>query len=110
MERKILNLLGAECVAISKANGWNPMTEVYDLDKAKLYLGTKIALIHTECSEMMEAIRENDIGSLVGEGIDVLIRTLEFLACLKDVDIDKAFRKKMEFNKKRSYRHGGKLI
>lgn len=36
--------------------------------------------------------------------------TLEYLSCLKDVDIDKELQKKMEINDNRSYKHGGKLV
>jgi len=107
---KYLNNIAEECRKTSEKNGFAPYKNIKNLNVSKWYLGTKIALIHTELSEMMEAIRINDFDGMVGEAIDVLIRTLEYLACLKDVDIDKAIRKKMEINKKRPYKHGGKII
>jgi len=107
-----LNELGRECVEISQNSGWNPIINMSKdtLGDLKHYISTKIALIHSELSEMLEALREKNIEGIYEEGVDVLIRTLELLYCFKDCDIDKEFRKKMDYNKTREYRHGGKII
>lgn len=112
MGKKSLNKIGKECVQISIDNGWNPTTDIVyeDLGHLRHYLGAKIALIHSEASEMLEALREKDMENLFEEGIDVIIRTLEFLSCFRGIDIDKELRKKMDYNKTRPQRHGGKLI
>lgn len=104
------NTIAEECVEIAKEHGFSPHQNIEDIEKHKWYLATKIAFIHSEATEMLEALRVNNLNNMVHEGIDVLIRTLEYLSCLKGVDIDKEIRKKMEINKKRSYMHGGKIL
>ncbi len=105
-----INEIGKDCVKIAKDHGWIPKEEIDSIEEDKYYLATKVALIHSEVSEMLEAMRVNDWDNLVEEGIDVIIRTFEFLSCLKDVDIEKELFKKMEINRNRSFRHGGKLL
>ena len=51
-----------------------------------------------------------DFNNLIEEGIDVLIRTLEFLGCLKGVNIDFEYQRKMQINSERPVQHGGKLL
>jgi len=104
-----MNRIARECIAIARVHGFTPRDDIIDLDKEKWYLATKIALIHSEASEMLEALRLLDKEELAEEGIDVLIRTLEFLKCL-GVDIDKEIKKKMEVNRNRTYMHGGKAF
>lgn len=105
-----LNEIARECLEIGKEKGFVRYTDIEDILYYKYYLASGIAGIHSEASEMYEALRRNSFNNMVKEGIDVLIRTLEFLSCLKDVDIDKEIRKKMEINKKRPYMHGGKIL
>lgn len=70
-----------------------------------------IALIHSEVSEAFEAHRnfipEGEPNCLSEELADVVIRIWDFCAAYK-IDIAGAINKKHEFNKTRSYRHGGK--
>lgn len=77
--------------------------------------GELIALIHRELSEALEALRD---GNPVSEKIeeysqveeelaDVVIRILDF-ATRRGWDIQGAIEAKHEYNKTRSYRHGGK--
>lgn len=77
-----------------------------------------LALIHTEVSETVEACRNSD--SLIfynekGEPSGVLIELADIIIRVADWcghegwDIEEAIKIKMEWNKTRSYRHGGKL-
>jgi len=116
LERKVdnimsyINILAKECVEIAKEHGFSPHQDIEDVEKYKWYLATKIAFIHSEATEMLESLSNNDLIGMGKEAIDVIIRTLDFLSCLKGFDIDKELRKKMEINKKRSYMHGGKIL
>lgn len=73
-------------------------------------------LIVTELSEAMEAYRNGNppsekiagFSQIEEELADVLIRLFDF-AGAHDLDIEGALEAKMDYNKKRAYRHGGKL-
>ena len=105
-----LNKIAKECLNIARKNGFSPLGDIEDLKNHKWYLATSITGIHSESTEMYEALRDNDIDHFAMEAIDVIIRTLEFLACLKGADIDRELRKKIEINRKRTHMHGGKLL
>ena len=72
-----------------------------------------IALMHSEVSEALEAMRQGggecdkipEIGAIDEEMADVIIRVLDFCAA-NDIDIDKAVRLKMEYNEGRTHMHG----
>lgn len=105
-----LNALAAEIVEINRANGWNVCTPADWADGPNAYkLGTVMALIHSEVSEALEAIRENDPQNFEEELADVLIRVLDCAGGL-GIDMDAAVRAKLERNKTRGYRHGGKAV
>jgi NTP pyrophosphatase (non-canonical NTP hydrolase) len=87
----------------------------------------KLALIHSEVSEALEAYRDNDMGTRlkvtgfntdselpvmkpVGfpiELADVVIRVADLCGHL-GIDLEDAIRVKHEYNRTRAYRHGGK--
>ena len=69
--------------------------------------GTLLALIHSEVSEALEADRKGDEENFAEELADVCIRIFD-LCGLKEIDLETAILKKMERNKLRSYKHGGK--
>ncbi len=98
------------CLDIARKNGFSPLKEIENLEDHKWYLATAITGIHSEASEMYEALRDNSLERMAKEGIDVLIRTFEFLSNLKGIDIEGMLREKMEINKSRSHMHGGKLV
>jgi len=65
----------------------------------------KLALLHSEVSEVFEAYRHKRFEGRHGFGeelADVLVRTLH-LAGLMDVDIEEEFLNKIEINKSRSW-------
>lgn len=70
--------------------------------------GTSLALIHSEVSEALEADRIGDHEHFKEELADICIRVFNLCAD-KGIDLEKAIQEKMEKNKTRSFRHGGKL-
>lgn len=77
----------------------------------------KLALIHSEVSEALEAYRDNEPNFRTGEdgkpegfGVelaDAVIRIMDLCGHL-GIDLDYLVRVKSEFNERRPYRHGGK--
>jgi len=67
-----------------------------------------LCLIHTEVSEAMEAYRNNDMANFQEEIADIVIRCLD-AAEGYGIDLEKEIQIKHEKNKKRPYRHGGKV-
>lgn len=83
-------------------------------DKPKNFdvFGNKLALIHSEVTEVLEAIRKKK-GSeeIVEEMVDILIRTLDLYASMRnggfvEHSLDEVLFKKMEKNKVRPRLHG----
>lgn len=75
-------------------------------------LGNKLALVHSEVTEVLEAIRKNK-GSqqVVEEMADILIRLLDLYAAMRnggfiEHSLDEELSKKMEVNKARPKLHG----
>jgi NTP pyrophosphatase (non-canonical NTP hydrolase) len=76
--------------------------------------GECIALMHSELSEALEALREDIMSDHIPEfkGVeeelaDVLIRVFGF-AGARGLNLGAALKAKMEFNRTRPHRHGGK--
>jgi hypothetical protein len=108
----MLNELAKECYDIAMSKGWHT---------AEICFGNTISNIHCELSEAFEDYRcgkplnimyfEED-GKPTGipsEFADIIIRVMD--ACANyGIDIDTAVAVKMEYNKTRSLRHGGKVV
>ena len=80
----------------------------YNHDK----VGNKLALVHSEVTEVLEAIRKSH-GSekVVEEMADVIIRLLDIYAAMRNEEevlhsLDEILQKKMEKNKTRPPLHG----
>lgn len=70
-------------------------------------MGTLLALIHSEVSEALEADRKGYFNNFTEELADICIRVFD-LCGSRGIDLESAIREKMEYNKSRPYKHGGK--
>lgn len=112
-----LLFMAAEVEACNRANGW------FDADRT---FGEDIALLHSEVSEMLEAFREHGTADVTlppdpelgankkpegvgSEAADVLVRLLD--TCKRyDIDLFAEWRRKLDYNKTRGHKHGGKNL
>ena len=80
----------------------------YNHDK----IGNKLALVHSEVTEVLEAIRKNQGSEKVVEEIaDTIIRLLDVYAAMRNEEqvlhsLDEVLHQKMEKNKSRPRLHG----
>ena len=112
----MLNELAKEITQIANEHGW------FDKDRE---FGTTIALMHSELSEALEHHRNGRPVNLIfehytsqdgslpkpdGVGIELIDCVVRILHCLYEhgCDADELMKRKMEYNKTRPYRHGGK--
>lgn len=108
--------LSKEIFEINVEKGWEP-------DK-KRTVGDEVALLHSEVSEIFEAYREwgfddatadpepNSLPKPEGMGseyADLFIRILHYTT-VHGIDLIQETRRKIEYNKTRSFRHGGKNL
>ena len=86
----------------------------FDPERPFIFYAKQIAMIHSEATEVLEAIRKDKGEDEVVEEIaDILIRVLDLFEGLKrtgeiskDASLDKALTDKTITNKKRPERHG----
>ena len=104
---KTIRQLQKEAHETAKSKGW--------WDEPRTFLEC-IALIHSELSEAVESYRKFGIPTnikeiskddLSVELADTLIRIFDMCE-FYNIDLESALEFKMEYNKSRPYRHGGK--
>jgi NTP pyrophosphatase (non-canonical NTP hydrolase) len=106
---EFFNFLQKDTYRAAKEHGW--------FEEGKFNIGEKLALIHSEVSEVLEAFRYNnppsekiaDTSSAEEELADVVIRVMDFASHL-NFDVARAIVLKHRYNQKREYKHGGKLF
>ncbi|MDD2680262.1 MAG: MazG nucleotide pyrophosphohydrolase domain-containing protein [Candidatus Omnitrophica bacterium] len=99
-QKKSVNDFIKECHRVAKIKGWWVDTRND---------GELIALMHSELSEALEAMRKGgDKDALAEELADCCIRIFDFCGARK-IDLEEALLKKMEYNRGRPYRHGKKF-
>ena len=102
-----LDTLAIDIRKVNGDNGWNLLQgEDWD-DPYKI--PAIIALIHSEASEALEAFRKGDPVHFLEEMADVVIRSLDCVGGLT-CSFEQIVLEKIEKNKKRGFRHGGKRV
>lgn len=102
-----MNDLAKEINEINRKNGWNVLTPK---DWGEDYkVPTVLALITSEVSEALEGFRNNDKENFKEELADIIIRVLDCSGGL-NIDIEKEIENKLEKNRERSHKHGGKRV
>lgn len=95
-----INSLVNECHRVAKEKGW------WNSERNDAEL---IALMHSELSEALEAMRQYaDKEAIAEELADCCIRIFDYCGA-RDIDLEKTLIKKIEYNKTRPYRHGKKF-
>ena len=101
-----LNEFGQKNVRSNKASIWD--TKPCDW-KSQYNIPAKLAIITSETSKALEAFKALDYKNFIEKCAYQIISILDLTTGLK-IDIDKAIYSKIEINKKRGYKHGGKKI
>jgi len=114
MERLVnLDNLAAELHHTALEKGfWAPLDSLRDSDEAFVFYAKQIAMIHSEATEVLEALRK-DKGqqAVVEELADIIIRVLDLYNGLYNEGVvtsslHKVLRKKAGINKERPRLHG----
>jgi NTP pyrophosphatase (non-canonical NTP hydrolase) len=98
--------------AQARAKGFYEPLEHMEIQHHIVFQLKQLAMIHSEVTEVLEAMRKSQGGEKVTEELaDIIIRVLDFWAHLSqsgytNVSIQEALNKKIEVNEKRAYMHG----
>ena len=99
-----LRELAEEIHETAREKGW------WDTDKGTVQdKAVRLLMLHSEVAEATECVRNEN--AELEEVIDVVIRALDYIQGYYGGDaLEIALRTKMDTNKGRPYRHGGKLL
>lgn len=110
-----LDILAKEIHSVSTSKGfWRKMylDGTHSPEKDIDFMLSKLALVHSEVSEVLEALRKN-MGEekVVEELVDIFIRLMDFYEGAKTCgwvssSFDEIYEKKMQVNKERPRMHG----
>lgn len=99
-KKQQINELIEDCYLVAKEKGW------WDKERSDAEI---IALMHSELSEALEAMRNHGTKDDIAEELaDCCIRIFDYCGA-KQIDLYAALVKKIEYNKTRPYRHGKKF-
>ena len=92
---------------VNADNGWKVTT--FEDWHTPYKIPAVLALIHSEASEALEAFRNRDLDNFREEMADIVIRVLDCVAAF-DTDFHRTICDKIEYNRTRGHRHGGKVV
>lgn len=116
-----INELVEQCHSNAVKKGfWDDVQEIQQLSKtldktttdllALNSVATRLALIQSEVSEALEAVRNDDEDNFFEELADICIRVFDLAGHFKEqLDLEDEILVKMEKNKNRPYKHGKKF-
>ena len=117
-DNNTLRVLGEKAHMINLLNHWEgfyhdswpePSDSSEQLRSKIHFLCTHMALTHSEVSEAVEAVRNLDKDNFNEEMADIVIRVVSIAFGL-GIDLEALVLKKLEKNKTRGIRHGGKAV
>lgn len=104
-----LNAVRDKCLSQAEKLGWHDPEHPVPVPEM-------VALLHSECSEMLEAYRKHEPLSwtdekgkpqgMASELADIIVRVGHYAGAL-GVDLEYEVKRKLTYNLTRGYRHGG---